>query len=276
MAFKKDEMNQLIDNFNEAAQVINGVEVWSARDLQSVLDYNSWDKFGNPIARAKQACENSGIATTDHFSHVGKMVKLGSGSEREVDDIMLTRYAAYLLAQNCDPSKENAAIAQSYFSVQTRKQELVETRMLEIDRLNYRKRVAAGEKVMSAVCLGHDVKPHELAIVKSEGDKVYFGGNSTADMKERLEVPPNKPLADYLPTVALSGKEFALNLTAHVVREQNVSGVAHVTDCHRKSNQVVRNAALEVGIKFEDLPASESIQKVQRRIKVDEKALVST
>jgi DNA-damage-inducible protein D len=148
---KRELIAELFKKFEAASHVVNGVECWSARELQVILNYNKWSNFFKVIDKAKAACKNAGEAVSDHFADIGKMVGVGSGAQRELHDIALTRYACYLVAQNADPTKNEIAFAQTYFAVQTRKQEIIEQRLLDLARVHAREKLSKSEKKLSGI-----------------------------------------------------------------------------------------------------------------------------
>jgi DNA-damage-inducible protein D len=239
---KKDIIVKLTKNFEEAAHTEENVEYWMARDIQELLEYDKWENFQNVIEKAKSACQNSGHLLADHFADVRKMVLLGSGSSREVADMMLTRYACYLIAQNGDPRKETIAFAQTYFAIQTRKQELLEERLKLLERLNLRQKLSQTEKELSAVLYEHGVNELGLSHIRSKGDQALFGGRNTIEMKKKLGVPEKRPLADFLPTITIKAKEFANEITNFNVKKENLQGETQITEEHVKNNQGVRRA----------------------------------
>ena len=249
------------------------IEFWYARDLMPLLGYERWENFDKAIIRAMDSCEISGIEISDHFREVTKMVTLGSGAQRSVKDYMLTRYACYLIAQNGDPQKEEIAFAQSYFAVQTRKQELIEERIALIERTEARERLRESEKRLSQNIYERGVDDAGFGRIRSRGDQALFGGYTTKQMKERLGVNEKRPLADFLPTLTIAAKNLATEMTNYNVEEKDLKGEGTITGEHIQNNLSVREMLGKRGIKPEELPASEDIKKLERRVKSQEKKL---
>jgi len=271
-----DLVSILFGKFEIAKQVIDGVEYWSARDLQEDLVYTEWRNFTVVIDRAKKACENSNGVIADHFVGINKMIDLGKDAHREIEDYALTRYACYLIALNGVPSKNEIAFAQTYFAVQTRKQEIIEKRLQEIARLHAREKLTGSEKKLSGIIYERGVDEKGFARIRSSGDRALFGGFSTQDMKKRLSVPEGRPLADFLPTLSIKAKDFATELTSHNVVEKNIKGEHAITLEHVDNNSAVRKMLNERGVKPEKLPPEEDVKKLSRRLKSEHKEIINT
>ncbi len=267
---KSDVIRTLTSNFEgHAQQTEGGVEFWLARDLQHLLGYAEWRNFVAVLSKAKTACEVSGHAVTDHFVDVNKMVDLGSGSQRQIDDLMLTRYACYLVAQNGDPKKQEIAFAQTYFALQTRRAELIEQRVLEAERVSARRKLTATEKELSAVIYEQTGGNRNFALIRSKGDQTLFG-KSTQAMKAQWKVPDSRPLADFAPTIVLKAKDFAAEITIFNAREHALATEPSISAEHVTNNAAVRKTLLERGIRPERLPAAEDVRKVERRLVAEE------
>lgn len=251
------------------------IEFWYARELMSLLGYERWNNFDKAVSRAMDSCESGGIEVSDHFREVAKMVPLGSGSQRKIKDYMLTRYACYLIAQNGDPKKEEIAFAQSYFAVQTRKQELIEERIALIERTEARGRLRESEKRLSQNIYERGVDDAGFGRIRSKGDQALFGGHTIQEMKTRLGVKDNRPLADFLPTLTIAAKNLATEMTNYNVEEKDLKGECAITGEHVQNNLSVREMLGQRGIKPEELPPSEDIKKLERRVKSQEKKLAA-
>lgn len=269
---KIEEIQELFRCFEAIANEYKGVECWSARDLYIVLGYTQWRNFVSVIEKAKSACENAGEAVADHFADVRKMVSIGSGTEREVDDCMLTRYACYLIAQNGDSRKTEISFAQNYFAVQTRRAELVQQRILDYERVQARIKLAETEKVLSGVLYERGVDSKGFAIIRSKGDKALFSLD-TALLKRKLGAPDNRPLADFLPTIGIKAKDFAAEMTSVNVQQKDLHGQQAIEQEHVDNNLAVRQMMLNRGIIPENLSAGEDVKKVERRLKAEEKKI---
>lgn len=266
---KTEVIQDLLVKFEHACYDYNGVECWRARELQVVFNYTDWRNFVKIIEKAKVSCENAGEKVEDHFVGFNKMIELAKGAKRQIDDMALTRYACYLIAQNGDANKPEISFAQTYFAVQTRRQEIIEKRLLDVLRVTAREKLSQSEKKLSGIIYERGVDDRGFSIIRSEGDRALFGGFNTKMMKKKLLVPDNRPLADFLPTLTIKAKDFATELTSHNVVDKNLYGMNEIENEHIDNNKSVRKILEERGVKPELLPPDEDVKKIQRKLEVD-------
>ncbi len=266
---------QLTARFDELSQQLpdEGIEFWFARDLMEPLGYARWENFTTAIHRAIASCKSTNYNESDHFRGVTKMIGTGKGAQRPVEDFMLTRYACYLIAQNGDPRKQAIAFAQSYFAVQTRKQELIEDRMRLQARLEARDRLRESEKTLSQNIYERGVDDAGFGRIRAQGDAALFGGHTTQMMKDKYGIVQTRPLADFLPTLTIAAKNLATEMTNHNVQQANLLGERSITREHMQNNQSVRAMLDQRGIAPEQLPAEEDIKKLERRVKAEDKKI---
>ena len=265
------KINILTSDFESASKKTSeDIEFWFARDLQHLLGYAKWDNFKNVILKAKTACEVSGYEILDHFPDVGKMVEIGSGATKEIDDIMLTRYACYLIAQNGDSKKEQIAFAQTYFAIQTRKAEIIEQRILEYERVQARAKLTQTEKELSKIIYEQTSSDKNFGLIRSKGDQALFN-NTTAQMKDKWDIPNTKPLADFMPTILLKAKDFATEITIYNAKENQMSKEHQISNEHITNNKAVRETLISRGITPENIKPSEDIKKVERKLNSETK-----
>ena len=273
----KKRVSQIKEQFDLVIHSDEGahIEFWYARELMPLLGYERWENFDKAVSRAMESCEISGIEVADHFREVTKMIETGKCARRPVKDYMLTRYACYLIAQNGDPKKEEIAFAQSYFAVQTRKQELLEERIALLERTEARGRLRESEKRLSQNIYERGVDDAGFGRIRSKGDRALFGGYTTQEMKDRLGVKDTRPLADFLPTLTIAAKNLATEMTNYNVEEKDLQGERAITGEHVQNNLSVREMLGQRGIKPENLPPAEDIKKLERRVKSQEKKLAA-
>ncbi|WP_439558116.1 DNA damage-inducible protein D [Dyadobacter sp.] len=271
---KTEDITLLFKSFENAASEIEGIECWSARELQLLLGYAKWENFEKVVNKAKDACANAGEEVQNHFPDVRKMVSIGSESERSIEDIALTRYACYLVAQNGDARKPEIAFAQTYFAVQTRRAEIVEQRLLDFERVRAREKLSQTERQLSGILYERGIDDKGFAIIRSKGDQALFR-LSTLLLKRKMNIPDNRPVADFLPTISLKAKDLAAEMTSMNVQTKDLTGIPPIEKEHVDNNLAVRRMLIERGIKPEELPPADDVKKVQRRLDREEKEVLS-
>ena len=267
---KTEDILQLFKDFELAASEIEGIECWSAREIQSLLGYSKWENFEKVIQKAKDACNNAGENVPDHFPDIRKTIPMPKGAEKEIVDIALTRYACYLIAQNGDSRKAEIAFAQNYFAVQTRRAEVIEQRLLQFERVKAREKLSHTEKQLSGILFERGVDNQGFAIIRSKGDQALFR-LSTQMLKRKMGVPDNRPVADFLPTISIKAKDLAAEMTGLNVQNKDLKGHTPIEREHVENSAAVRKMLIERGIQPENLPPADDIKKIQRKLDSDDK-----
>jgi DNA-damage-inducible protein D len=271
---KTEDIKQLFSKFESAASELEGIECWSGREMQILLGYSKWENFEKVIHKAKDSCKNAGEDVSDHFPDIRKTIPMPKGAEKQIDDILLTRYACYLIAQNGDSRKEEIAFAQNYFAVQTRRAEIVEQRILEYERVKAREKLSQTEKQLSGVLYERGVDNQGFAIIRSKGDQALFK-LSTQQLKQKMGVPDSRPIADFLPTISIKAKDLAAEMTSLNVQTKDIKGQNPIEKEHIDNNGAVRDMLMKRGILPENLPAAEDVKKLRRKLGADEKKLLN-
>lgn len=270
---KSEEIKQMFTQFEAASADVEGIECWSARELQGLLGYNKWENFGKVIDKAKAACAHAGEEVADHFPDIRKTIPMPKGAEKEIVDMLLTRYACYLVAQNGDARKEEIAFAQNYFAVQTRRAEIVEQRLLEYERVVAREKLSQTEKQLSGILYERGVDSQGFAVIRSKGDQALFRLN-THMLKKKMGIPDNRPVADFLPTISIKAKDLAAEMTGLNVQSKDLQGQSKIEKEHVDNNAAVREMLAKRGIIPENLPKAEDVKKLQRKLEGDEKQIL--
>lgn len=271
---KKEQIEALFLRFESICYLYDGIECWSARELQKLLGYSKWENFEKVIEKAKEACNNAGEAVADHFPDVRKTIPMPKGAEKEIDDILLTRYACYLIGQNGDSRKEEISFAQNYFAVQTRRAELVEKRLLEYERVKAREKLSQTEKQLSGILYERGVDGQGFALIRSKGDQALFR-LSTIQLKKKMGIPESRPVADFLPTISIKAKDLAAEMTSLNVQAKDLNGQSKIEKEHIDNNLAVREMMIKRGIVPENLQAAEDVKKIERKLNADEQKLIS-
>ena len=270
---KKEQIQELFRRFEATALEVEGIECWSAREMQILLGYSKWENFENVIQKAKESCRNAGEDVSNHFPDVRKTIPMPKGAEKEIDDILLTRYACYLIAQNGDSRKEEISFAQNYFAVQTRRAELVEQRLLEYERVKAREKLIQTEKNLSGILYERGVDNQGFALIRSKGDQALFR-LSTPQLKRKMGVPDNRPVADFLPTISIKAKDFAAEMTSINVQSKDLKGQSPIEKEHIDNSHAVREMLTKRGIIPENLPPAEDVKKLQRKLESEGKKML--
>jgi len=270
---KTEEIKELFTQFEAITTELEGIECWSARELQKLLGYSKWENFEKVIKRAKDACTNAGEDTNNHFPDIRKTIPMPKGAEKEIDDILLTRYACYLIAQNGDSRKEEIAFAQNYFAVQTRRAEIIEQRLLEFERVKAREKLSQTEKQLSGILFERGVDSKGFGLIRSKGDQALFR-LSTIQLKKKMGIPDNRPVADFLPTISIKAKDLAAEMTGLNVQSKDLKGQNRIENEHVENNKAVRQMLTQRGIVPENLPTAEDVKKIQRKLDSDDKKVL--
>lgn len=271
---KTEEIKQLFEQFENASSTLEEVECWSARELQKLLGYSKWENFENVILKAKESCKNAGENISDHFPDIRKTITMPKSAEKEINDILLTRYACYLIAQNGDSRKPEISFAQNYFAVQTRRAEIIEERLLEYERVKAREKLSQTETQLSGILYQRGIDSKGFAVIRSKGDQALFN-LSTLALKKKLGVPEKRPVADFLPTISIKAKDLAAEMTGLNVQTKDLSGQSKIEKEHIDNNKAVRNMLTQRGIIPENLPPAEDVKKIERKHKSEEKKIIS-